>query len=44
MEALLVLAALVVVWLVGLLTLIWVVPALLIVLVAGAADEPAARR
>jgi hypothetical protein len=43
MEALLVLAALVVVWLAGLLTLMWVVPALIVALVANAADEPAVR-
>ncbi len=44
MEALLVLAALVAVWLVGLLTLVWVVPAALVVLAAGAADRPSPRR
>ena len=43
MEALLVLAALVV-WLLGLLTLTWVLPALLVVLAAAAADKPATGR
>jgi hypothetical protein len=38
MEALLLLAILAVAWLVGLLTLIWLLPALIVAAVAGAVD------
>src|SRR4051812_41816360 len=40
MEALLLLVALAVAWLVGLLVVIWVLPALLVVVVAKASDGP----
>ena len=39
MEALLVLTALVLAWLAGLLTLVWMVPGLLVVLIARGAAE-----
>jgi hypothetical protein len=44
MEALLMLAALVVVWLAGLIALVWAVPAMLVLLATGATEKPSARR
>ena len=43
MEALLILAGLVLAWLAGIVTLIWLVPALLVAAVTHAVDRPADR-